>query len=60
MKFREKLLWVAAASLIVPSGLAAQEKFVPWRPTVTIKRVTRAPELEDFLDMEPARIWRRN
>jgi hypothetical protein len=54
MNARERILCVTAAFLIVPGVLAAQEKFVPWRPTVTIKRVTRPPELEDFLGMGPS------
>lgn len=48
------LTCVTAALIVAPSVLAAQEKFVPWRPTVTIKRVSRAPTLEDFLGMEPS------
>ena len=48
-----RLFCLAAALLVAPSALA-QEAFVPWRPTVTIQRVSRAPTLEDFLDMEPS------
>ncbi len=48
-----RLSCLAAALLVAPSALA-QEAFVPWRPTVTIQRVSRAPTLEDFLDMEPS------
>ena len=48
-----RLSCLAAALLVAPSVLA-QEAFVPWRPTVTIKRVMSPPTLEDFLDMKPS------
>ncbi len=44
----------AVAAIVAPSVLAAQEEFVPFRPTITIKRVSQAPTLEDFLGMKPS------
>ncbi len=48
------VLCITAGLLAVPSVLSSQEAFVPWRPTVTINRVSREPTLEDFLDMKPS------
>ena len=45
---------LCAAALLVAPSLLAQETFVPWRPTITINRVSQAPKLEDFLDMKPS------